>query len=294
MEVRVIRAPLRVSFAGGGTEIEPYLSQYGGAVLNAAIKYYAQAIYPSSEVVPSEMEKVISDFFQCKLVKLTNGAPQMSGLGGSAACFVAGIKAIYPELSKDEIANLAFHLERNVMGVAGGKQDQFASAYGGLLHIEFTAEDTFVHRLDIPDGFARLFVLVHMGKRDMSGADVIKDQIQRYNVQGFHEQKRIVDEMLIAVEKSDFLTFGKLLDEAWRIKEGLSPLISNDKIKEFYQSALTWGAIGGKITGAGGGGYMLLMEHPEEYGRLRANLSDREIPYLDVYFDTKGVCVIEN
>jgi len=90
------------------------------------------------------------------------------------------------------------------------------------------------------------------------------------------------------LKQSDLVGLGRLLHRAWEAKQEYSPLIANEKIREFYSNCLNWGAIGGKLTGAGGGGYMLLMEDPNQRGLLRGNLSDREIPYLDVYYDTEG------
>ena len=284
-QIRVARAPLRVSMAGGGTDIEPYCSEYGGCVVAGAIQYYAQAIYPSSPVIVAEMEQVIMDYFHLKeVVKITNGAPQMSGLGGSAACFVVGIKAVRPDMPKDEIAALAFHLERNDMGIKGGKQDQYISAYGGLNYIEFGAT-VKVESLKIPVGFEDLLLLVYMGKRKEMGEDIIQDQMQRYHLPAFHRQKAIAYSMKAALSSKDLISFGKLLDEAWRVKVQYSPYISNADINTFYADCLKNGAIGGKLTGAGGGGYMLLMEHPDKAGQLRTYLKK----YESIRFDTAGV-----
>jgi len=286
------RAPLRISFAGGGSDIEPYASEYGGCVLAAAIKYYAQAIYPSEPVVPSEMEQTIIDFYQLPdIVKLTNGAPQQSGLGGSAACFVAAVKAVRPTLHKEEIASAAFHLERNIMGIAGGMQDQYVSARGGLLYLKFDGRNVDIEKVIIPEGLARTLILVYMGRRVNAGQDIIKDQMNRMQFSVFHKQKAIARGMKECLEKQDLHAFGVLLDEAWQSKMQYSPMIACDKIKDFYHNCRDWGAIGGKLTGAGGGGYMLLMEYPE-HGKLRKNLSDRGIKYLDVSFDTEGVKVL--
>ena len=286
------RAPLRVSFSGGGTDLEPYASEYGGAVLASAIKYYAKAEYPVENMGQSELEMTILDNLTdgTEGIKITNGAPPMAGLGGSASCFVAGLKAVRPDMSKENLAIMAYHLERNVMKVAGGKQDQYCAAYGGMLFMEFTDRGTSIEEIEIPIGLARTLVLVYMGERTMAGEDVIKDQMKLFNKRSFQLQKEIAYEM--KDERKNLLEFGLLLDEAWRIKRSFTPLISNDKINEFYANTLTWGAIGGKLTGAGGGGYIMLMEHPSHYGRLRQNLTDRHIPYLDVYFDDEGVTVI--
>jgi D-glycero-alpha-D-manno-heptose-7-phosphate kinase len=290
----ITRAPLRISFAGGGTDIEPYPNEYGGCVLNAAIQFYAQAIYPSELIVPSEMERIIKDYFATEYYpKLTNGAPQMSGLGGSAACFVAGIKAVSPHSSNWEIARLAYKLERNNMAVAGGKQDQYISAFGGLNFMTFNSSGVEINPIPIPDGLEDSLILVYMGQRRTNGADIIKDQMGRDNSANFRVQKEIAQDMKTALFLGHLDYFGSLLEMAWLSKIRFSPLIATDKIKEFHADCLKHGAMGGKLTGAGGGGYMLLMESPHMKGELRTYLSERKIPYLDVKIDTEGVKIVD-
>ncbi len=290
MQTSVIRtrAPLRISFSGGGSDIEPYASEYGGCVISAAIKYYATAECVEN-LDPSEIERTITKTLGGS-VKIKNGAPPMSGLGGSASCFVAGLKAVRPDMQRENLAIMAYHLERNVMKIAGGKQDQYCAAYGGMLFMEFNKNGVSIEELEIPIGLASTLVLVYMGERSMAGEDVIKDQMRIFNKRSFQLQKEIAYEM--KDEMKHLFGFGELLNDAWKIKRSFTPLISTDKINTFYTEALTWGAIGGKLTGAGGGGYMLLMEHPSHYGVLRQNLTDRHISYLDVYFDTEGVTCI--
>ena len=297
METIKTKAPLRITFAGGGTDIEPYCSEYGGVGLSATIKIYAQAVYPCLHKDESLMEEIIVQYLGHRgMVQIKNGAPPMSGLGGSAACFVAGIKAVNPDLRKEDIAKLAFHLERNVMEVAGGKQDQYATAYGGLNYMTFDGNKVDIEKIEPPAGLADSLILVHMGARRLNGADLLLDWLRRLekktNIMSFHQQKEIAKAMRGCLKQGDLVGLGRLLHRAWEVKQEFSPLIANEKIKEFYNNALGWGAIGGKLTGAGGGGYMLLMEDPNQRGLLRGNLSDREIPYLDVHFDTEGVTLV--
>lgn len=281
------RAPLRISFAGGGTDIEPYCLEYGGCVLSVAIKKY---VYATLDKGKSEVEQVITHHFKSDGVKIENEAPPMSGLGGSASCFVAGIKALDPSMKKRHIAELAFHLERNVMNITGGKQDQYMAAYGGLNFLEFT-DKVKIKQLPIPKGFEDLFLLVYMGKRKNAGCDIIKDQMARNNIKAFAKQKSLAQQMVSCIQRDGFLEFGSLLDEAWHSKMEFSPLIANDNIKDFYYMCLRWGAIGGKLTGAGGGGYMLLMEHPDKRNELRLKLWAKGVKHERVEFEGSGVCV---
>ncbi len=288
--VKIAQAPLRISFAGGGTDIEPYVGEYGGCVLASAIKVYAQAIYPSANVMTADMEQTIMDYFELKdAVKITNGAPQMSGLGGSASCFVAGIKAVAPHLSKEEVALTAFHLERNILNIAGGKQDQYCASYGGTMLMEFKNGKTQIERINPPSNLSKLLLLVYMGKRKDMGQDIIKDQMNRDNLLGFHRSKGIARNMKQCLTHNNLIGFGELLNEAWQIKQKYTPMMATGEIIDFCDNCLTWGAIGGKLTGAGGGGFMLLMEHPNKWGQLRTALMDKGIKYHTVEFDTEGV-----
>ena len=278
------RAPLRISFAGGGTDISPYCDEYGGCVLSAAIQIYAYANYPTPNRQPSRLELIIGD----GLLKVTPEALPMSGLGGSASCFVAGIKAVRPDLGSGEIAESAYHLERDVLGVLGGRQDQYASAFGGLNYMEFGAK-VELESLSVPEGLDKLLVLVYLGRRNHDGTDIIKDQMERGNLANFATQKEIVKAMKMAVTSKDLLSFGNLLEMAWESKVRFSPYIATDEIREFHKKALENGAMAGKLTGAGGGGYMLLMQHPEKKGELIHYLISERIDFLNVKFDMEGV-----
>jgi len=279
-------APLRISFAGGGTDIQPYCLEYGGAVLSASITKYAIAHYPSDSSNP--LEDTICGHFNCASLSVRTEVKPMSGLGGSAACFVAGIKAVQPSLTKRQIAQLAFHLERDVMGVAGGIQDQYMAAFGGLNYLEITSRVKLV-QLPIPHGLAELLLLVYLGKRNHQGQDIIKDQNTRMNLEALHEQKTIAGEMVSHLANSDFTGFGRLLDAAWHSKMRFSPLVAPEWIKDFYYACLKWGAIGGKLTGAGGGGYMVLMARPETIDTLKLNLWKNRVHFENVEFEGKGV-----
>jgi D-glycero-alpha-D-manno-heptose-7-phosphate kinase len=284
------RAPMRISFGGGSTDIEPYASEYGGCVLSGAIQFYAQAIFPSEKVIASKMEKTITDYFNTRLsLKITAGIPQRGSLGNSSSCFVAGIKAVNPDMSSWEIAELAYNLERNIMGIKGGKQDQYMAAFGGLNFLTFGKDQAGIEPIKIPNKFDEFFILVYIGNRHKEGAVIIQDQIRRLNLSAFHRQKAIGQAIKVALLDNDMNSFGKLLNEGWYAKLQSSPLVSNDNINNFYSDCLRHGAIGGRLTGAGGGGYMLLMEHPQKRGELRRYLLSKEIPYQNIKFDIEGV-----
>ncbi len=286
------RAPLRISFGGGGTDIPPYCDEHGGVCLAVTIDKYAYAEYGKDNTKPSRMEQEI-----CRLwnnigkLKIRLGVKPMSGLGGSAALCIAGLKAI-PALEDETpegLAKLAYEVERLGIGVMGGYQDQIASAYGGLLYMQFGGwPNVRVKRLTIPEGFEDLFYLVYLGKRADSGPDVIADQLQRFNKRALDLSKQIANEMALSLKEP--VTFGQLLEEAWQVKKEYSPLVTNKKIDDFHDWAIENGAIAMKICGAGSGGYALIMAEPRDPGIIAEALIPYD--YEKVKFVERGAEII--
>lgn len=309
------RAPVRISFAGGGTDVSPYPEQKGGCVVSATINKYSFTSlritdskliklhsHDSQEIVLQSVEDAVLDgnFDLAKTVLremkpqsgvelfFRNDVPPRSGLGSSAAGFVsllgAYAKAFGHKFSKHKIAELAYELERNRLRVRGGKQDQFASAYGGVNFIEFKKGSVKVNPLKLPKGtlneLEKSMVLVFTAKRESHGTDIIADQTKSY-VEGrggvlaaLDAAKQIALEMKSCLKKSDLEGFGKLLHRGWVEKKKYSPLISTPFIDTLYSEALAKGAIGGKITGAGGGGYMLFYCYPDKEIFVRDRLEE--------------------
>lgn len=283
-------APLRISFAGGGTDIEPYCSEYGGRVLSAAIRWYATAKY-SARHVHNNLEACVAK--ECpsekQRIKIDLDCQPMSGLGGSASCFVAGLKLLNPDADPYEIATRAFYLERKVMGIAGGSQDQYAASLGGLNEIVYSGDGKVnIKRVIPPIDLEEKLYLVYMGKRKNAGTDIIEDQIKRNNRDALSMQKQLAESMKMALERNELKLFGLFLDMAWVSKKQLTPYITSEFIDSFHDKCLKNGAIAGKLTGAGGGGYMLVMEHPNEQGRLKAYFDKERIAYHRVKFDLVG------
>ncbi|MBA7655069.1 D-glycero-alpha-D-manno-heptose 7-phosphate kinase [subsurface metagenome] len=282
------KAPCRISFAGGGTDIQDYCSRYGGCCLAASIARYCYATYGEVNPRPSLMEKEITRYFNADdKLKISSSLPPMSGLGGSASACVAGIKAVAPDLDWRKIAETAYDIERRRMNILGGYQDQIEAAFGGLLYLEFgEGMRARIERLEIPDGLEELLMLVYMGDRKNPGHDVIRDQLRRFNKRALDMTKEIANEMRRCIHNRRlFRDFGRLMEEAWQVKREFSPLVTNPKIDEFHDWALKNGAIAFKLCGAGSGGYALLMEDPERKGMLTRAL----VNYEPVEFDRKGV-----
>jgi len=330
------RAPVRISFGGGGTDVSPYTEQFGGCALNAAIRHYAWATLESrtdgiirlvsddlGESVEYDSQKRIGYDGKLDLLKavvnafprvlsgftlfLRSDVPPRSGLGGSASAFVAVI-GVFDYLLKDErqsayeIAEMAFRLEREVLKIKGGRQDQYATVFGDVNFIEFKGND-FVRvnplRLQ-PDFLLELekhLILIQVpGEREVSH-HVIEDQVNQMqqskslSLSALHETKRIAYEMKKALLRGDLEAFGSLLGRAWDEKKKFSKLISNPIIDEIYECATANGAISGKITGAGGGGHMLFFCKPNTEHRVTMALEKMGARAVDMQFDTQGLQV---
>jgi len=295
------KAPLRLSFAGGGTDVPPFPQQEGGLVLSATINRYAYgALAPRSDGTIGvesvdfglRVDYGVEDDFafdgKLDLVKaalrdfghpgeergfdlfLHANAPPGSGLGSSSAVMVTliGLLKEYQSLplTDYEIAELAFRLERHDLGIKGGYQDQYAATFGGFNFIELEGERVIVNPLRIPaDVMHELehnMLLAYTGTTRQSHG-IIDDQTSRFEsgdadtLAGLRMQKELAVEMKNALLQRRLTEFGGLLGTAWEQKKRLSPKIATPFIDEAYAEACANGALGGKVTGAGGGGYML-------------------------------------
>jgi D-glycero-alpha-D-manno-heptose-7-phosphate kinase len=293
------KAPLRVSFAGGGTDVPPFPEQEGGLVLSACINRYAygslaarddgkicvESVDYGVEATWGTVEDLIFDG-RLDLVKaairsvgdptrgcdlfLHSSAPPGSGLGSSSTMMVTLIGLLKDfhklPLTDYEIANLAYRVERHDLGIRGGLQDQYAATFGGFNFIEFGSDHVLVNPLRIPaDVIHELehnMLLVYTGKTRQSDG-IIADQTARFTqgeddaLAGLRLQKALASEMKDALLRRRLDDFGALLGTAWEAKKRMSPRIATSFIDEAYAEALAYGALGGKVTGAGGGGYML-------------------------------------
>ncbi len=293
------KAPLRISFAGGGTDVPPFPAEEGGLVLNATINRFAWGSLQTREDQNvsihsvdfglSEEFKVDDDFgFDGRLglakaavrrfaddagfdLLLHSNAPPGSGLGASSAMMVALI-GVLKELQRlpmtdYELAELAHNIEREELGIGGGRQDQYAATFGGFNFIEFEGARTVVNPLRIREHVVleleHNLLLVYTGMTRQSD-HIIDDQTARFErrdadtVRGLTEQKELAVVMKNALLRGHLDEFGDLLATAWQAKKRMSDRITNARIDELYSEACAAGAVGGKVTGAGGGGYLLL------------------------------------
>jgi D-glycero-alpha-D-manno-heptose-7-phosphate kinase len=299
------KAPLRISFSGGGTEVSPYKDEYGGVVLSATIDKYAYgSLRPREDrnvAVTSLDYDIVAkynldtemnydgelDLVKAVIKNLNKGykqgfdffihsdAPPGSGLGSSSTMVVALIGLLKHlqslPLTNYEIASLAYHIEREDLGIKGGMQDQYAATFGGFNFIEFGPgpglSNIVVNPLRIDAGIINeleyRLLLCYTGRTRLS-ANIITTQVDAYTrkegevLKAMEELKKITIELKNALLQARLDDFGRLLHEAWINKKKMARQITNDTIDTLYETARKHGALGGKILGAGGGGYLLL------------------------------------
>jgi len=327
------KAPLRISFAGGGTDVEPYLSERGGAVLSTTIDKYAygslrfrsdrQITVTSLDydvVARYKLDEPLIYDGNLDLVKavirrlnreggeqgldlfLHTDAPPGSGLGSSSAVVVALIGLfkhwLHLPLTNYEIADLAYQIERVDLGIKGGKQDQYAATFGGFNFIEFYRDATIVNPLRVPpDVLNELhynLLLCYTGKTRLS-ARIIDTQVQGYVqrqedvVRAMDELKRIAIDLKNALLQGRLNDFGALLHEGWMNKKKMAAQISDPSIDELYEAARKHGALGGKMSGAGGGGYMFFYCAFDRKHMVAAQLERMGAQVVDFGFDFAGL-----
>ena len=292
------RAPLRISFGGGGTDVAPFCEEQGGAIIGSTINKYAYcSIVPRDDdqivvhsldfdmtvkyntnenyVYDGKLDLVTAalkamDIKQGCEVYLQCDAPPGSGLGTSSTVMVAMLTAMSrwkgTMMDAYAMADLAYQVERLDLKIDGGYQDQYASTFGGFNFIEFHGRNNVVVnplriKKDIIHELQYNLLLCYTGKVHVS-ANIIKDQVQNYEkqdaFQAMCEVKALAYDLKDELLKGNLHSFGKLLDYGWQSKKRMSNKISNPQIDELYEEALKAGAMGGKLLGAGGGGFLLL------------------------------------
>lgn len=290
------KAPLRISFAGDGTDVPPYPREHGGATLSAAIDKYTYGTLLTTQKKAINVTSLNYDVGQkyqtdkdltydgkldfvkatIKHMKAEQGmfdilihsdAPPRCGLGSSSTevvCIVGLLKTWQERpLTNYELAEIAYKIEREDLAILGGKQDHYVATFGGFNYIEFLDDKIIVNQLkirqDILNELQYNLLLCYTGKMKLSG-DIIQDQLSNYekNIPILEKLKNITYEMKNSLLKGDLNNFGEMLHQCWEAKKQLAPNISNDHIEKLYTKALAKGAIGGRISGAGGGGYLLL------------------------------------
>jgi D-glycero-alpha-D-manno-heptose-7-phosphate kinase len=331
----IARAPMRISLGGGGTDLEAYYGTYGGLVISTAINKYFYAILTTDEsddlqVISADYRSLFrhspyNDLFwngDLALPKavlhhfgirrginlfVASEVPPGTGLGSSSAAAVTMVRAISTlveqPMTRQQVAELASYIEINKMGMPIGKQDQYASAFGGFNIITFGSQGVTVEPLQIAPEVrhtleGRLLLFFTGSSRDSTS--ILKHQRKSTQdqddtvLQALHNIKRVASEVQACLEHGDLDEFARLLDYSWQEKRRLAPGLSTGFIDECYDLALQQGAAGGKITGAGGGGFLLLYCEEQEQENVTRALEERGLKRMNFRFDQQGATVVLN
>ena len=312
----ISRTPYRVSFFGGGTDYPAWYREHGGSVLAAGIARYCYItcrwlppfFKHKSRVVYSVIEDIMDAHdIQHPAVRESllhlgihegieihhdGDLPKMTGLGTSSSFTVGLLHALHALRgefrSKMQLATEAIHVERDLCGDRVGSQDQVSAAFGGLNHISFAPDDSIsVAPIPLPAARMAQFqdsLLLFFTGFSRYSSEVVAEQLHNIpqKEKELSEMASMVDQGIqILAEGRDLADFGRLLHESWKIKRSLSSRVSTPEIDAMYETARKAGAGGGKITGAGGGGFLLLYVDPEHQPAVRKALSS----LLHVPFD---------
>ena len=322
----ISRTPFRVSFFGGGTDYPAWYRENGGVVLNTTIDKYC---YISCRYLPPffgykyriryslREEKCNIDQIEhpavrecLKFMRIEQGIemvhtsdlPARSGIGSSSAFTIGFLNALYAlagrMVGKRRLASNAIYVEQDIVGESVGSQDQVAAAFGGLNRIEFNGKENFfvqpvtLNRRRIMELQNHLMFFFTGFSRTAS--EIASEQIQNTAAKGteLRTLRDMVDEAVNILNNSgeNIEGFGKLLDESWKLKRSLSKRVSTSTIDDMYEVALKAGAVGGKLCGAGGGGFMLLFVPPRKQRQVKKAL--HKLLHVPFHFETLGSQIV--
>jgi len=326
---------MRISFGGGGTDLEAYYAKYGGLVISTAINKYFYTVITTDEsddlqVISADYRSLFrhspyNDLFwngDLALPKailhhfgirrginlfVASEVPPGTGLGSSSAAAVTMVRAISTlveqPMTKQQVAELASYIEIDKMGMPIGKQDQYASAFGGLNKIAFTSEGVTVEPVKIAPDVRKTLegrLMLFFTGSSRESTSILKHQRKSTQdrdesvIKALHNIKQVAVEVEDCLERGDLDEFARLLHYSWLEKRRLAPGLSTNFIDECYSLALEHGAAAGKITGAGGGGFLLLYCHAPFQDAVTKALEERGLKRMNFRFDQQGATVILN
>lgn len=320
----ISQTPFRMSFFGGGTDMEDFFKEYGGAVLSTTfdkycyvnVRHLPRFFDYSTEVSYSKTERVTSvedlqhpairnamKMLDMHEIRLTYEAdlPARSGLGTSSSFAVGMLNAFYAlkgkYADKRKLADEAIHLERVLCNEAGGWQDQIAASFGGFNRINFNADGYEVlpliispeRKKELNNNLMMFFTGFTRFSSDVQKANKLdkKDKIGQLK-----EMYSLVDdaEKVLTNKDADLNEFGRLLDHTWKLKRQTGAAVSTDSIDGLYAKGMAAGALGGKLLGAGGGGFLVFYVEPERQKAVREAMSD--LMYIPFEFENGGTRII--
>lgn len=328
------RAPLRISFSGGGTDLEEYHNKYDGYTISWTINKYTyiiaklrrdnmfQGFSPdfASHLSPTEHHKitplqgheiVVAGLKEMNFSKgvdmfLSTDVEANSGLGASSSLTANLVNVILAlqgkKWDKNRIAMRAYKIGHDILKWGIGKQDEFASVYGGLNVFKFTKEKVSVERISLSKSTHKEFqnnsMLFHLGKRSHS-ANILKAQISAIKksnpvtLSALHKVKELTLEMRDALRNNDLVRFSEIINESWVEKRKYTNGISNTRIEEVSRTAFSMGATALKVTGSGGGGHMYVFARQSTHHIIERALKKIGVPKVDFIYEKKGATVFD-
>ena len=322
----IARSPLRITLGGGGTDLPSYYREHEGFLLAAAIdKYvYVNVMRPFTpgiylkysklehvELIDEVKHPIIREAlrmldFRTPQVEITTLAdiPAGTGLGSSGSFTTALLKALYTHrkrhLHQEELAELACHIEIDLLGEPIGKQDQYIAAIGGITCFTFHQDDEvsatpLVISMDTMFDLEDNLMLFFTGVSRSAGSILKEQQIRSQNneadmLKNLHFVKELGYRSKEALESGDMILFGELMNEHWEHKKCRSAAMSNPQIDAWYDLAMKNGAIGGKLVGAGGGGFLMFMA--QDRNKLRHTMAAKGLEEVRFRFDFEGTKVV--
>ena len=322
----ITKAPFRMSFFGGGTDYPPFFNKFGGSVLSTTFDKYAYVTIRhlphffqyKTKLSYSTIEKVNTieeikhpliresmRYLNMHNLHITYDAdlPARSGLGSSssfAAALLGGLHALKGQyISDEELAKESIYIERTMCAEDGGWQDQVAACYGGLNRINFTENNFEVLPLIMSESrkqeLNNNLMLFFTGFTRFS-SEIAKEQVKVISNKDKEEQllqmKKLVDEAecILRSNSTDLDDFGRMIDYAWKLKRGLTDKISTSELDEIYTKAINAGALGGKLLGAGGGGFFVFYVPKENQMKVLKTLD--KLMYIPFKFESSGMQVL--
>lgn len=318
----ITKTPFRVSFCGGGSDLAAFYHQHEGCVLSTSIdKYLYLSIHPyfyskeillkySENELVDDVRKIKHPIFRTVLqdmdvngIEIVSTADVPSGTGlGSSSTFTVGLLHalnVYKRsfCSKGWLAKKACDVEINQLGAPIGKQDQYAAAFGGLNFIRFHSDDTvsvepIVMKAETYKKLEKNLLMFYTGiKHDANKILAVqkKNMMDEEKINNLLQMTSLANEMKIALEKNDLTSFAEILDANWHLKRTLAKGVTSSVIDDIYEKALQHGASGGKLLGAGGGGFLLFYCEAERQDELRQSLNLEEFPF---HFEHDGTSIV--
>lgn len=327
------KSPARISFAGGASDMTDYISKFDvGAVLSTTISLYSYAKLTlrrdnKKQIISKDLKQSVylesdssdSDFPKFKLItktleilapdfgfdlELSSDFPMGSGLGGSTALVCSIINCFneltLKKLSRKEIYQLAFHIERNILGIKGGWQDQVATCNGGLNLIEFIGKDICLNPVKLSQNSRQQIensLILCFTKEVRNSGDVHNEQrisLEKDSSKNklIHENKKLAYLLHKDLSSGELNSIGSILNQSWKLKKQLTKSISNPNLDSIYKTAISHGALGGKLLGAGGGGFFLFQTPAKKKDQITKALLDKGFTSIDVKFESEGLSTL--